>query len=423
LIKKWLVSVAYVIGGVLALFLMLLAFNYYRIDNRVVLEPIAEFENRQAIVRLDSVLIQPDSIALLVNALMQRAHVHGLAISVVNNHQLVYQQYFGWKNKKRNEPFTRGTMMYGASLSKTIFADIVLQLVEENVLTLDTPLYRYLRHPLPDYTTNFFQQLSGDHFIDYTDLKGDDRYKNITARMCLSHASGLPNWRWLEPDKKLTIKFDPGTKYSYSGEGMFLLQMVIEELTGKGFETLAVEKIFEPLDMQRSSYVWQRAYEGNYAGGHDGNANDLNIPKRHVPNAAGSLSTTLEDYTHYFTQVLQQKQPRYARLIAPQIQIKSLQQFGPNALIDTGENDDIHLAYGLGFGVYDTPFGKAFFKEGHLEGWQHYAVGFPEKGTALIVMSNSENAESIFKPLIEALTGNTYTPWFWEGYIPYDSNM
>jgi hypothetical protein len=50
-------------------------------------------------------------------------------------------------------------------------------------------------------------------------------------------------------------------------------------------------------------------------------------------------------------------------------------------------------------------------------------VGFPERGTALIMMSNSENAESIFKSLIEELTGNTYTPWFWEGYIPYDANM
>jgi D-alanyl-D-alanine-carboxypeptidase/D-alanyl-D-alanine-endopeptidase len=421
--KKWLIRFTYLIAGVLFLFLILLAFNYYRIDNRVDLEPVAEFENRGAIMRLDSVLLQPDSITLLVNALMQSAHVHGMAISIVNNYQPVYQQYFGWKNKKKNERFSPGTIMYGASLSKTIFADIVLQLVEENVLTLDTPLYRYLKHPLPDYTTNTFQQLLGGHFIDYTDLKGDERYKKITARMCLSHTSGLPNWRWIEPDKKLKIKFDPGTKYSYSGEGMFLLQMVIEELTGKGFETLAVEKIFEPLHMQRSSYLWQRAYEGNYAGGHDSNANDLNIPKRNVPNAAGSLSTTLEDYTQYFIQVLQQKQPRYARLIASQIQIKSRQQFGPNALIDTDENDNIHLSYGLGFGVYDTPFGKAFFKEGHLDGWQHYAVGFPEKGTALIMMSNSENAESIFKSLIEQLTGNTYTPWFWEGYIPYDSKI
>jgi hypothetical protein len=108
-------------------------------------------------------------------------------------------------------------------------------------------------------------------------------------------------------------------------------------------------------------------------------------------------------------------------LLTPQIRIKSKQQFGPNAWLDTDENDSIRLSYGLGFGLYFTPYGKAFFKEGHLDGWQHYAVGFPEEGAATVVMCNSENAESIFKELIEVSIGNKYTPWYWEGFIPYDA--
>ncbi|HKZ39229.1 MAG TPA: hypothetical protein VJ184_16315, partial [Chryseolinea sp.] len=108
-------------------------------------------------------------------------------------------------------------------------------------------------------------------------------------------------------------------------------------------------------------------------------------------------------------------------LITPQIRIKSKQQFGPNALIDVNDNDAIRLSYGLGFGLYQTRHGKAFFKEGHLEGWQHYAVGFPSKGTGLVIMSNSDNAESIFKELVEFTLANNSTPWFWEGYIPYGS--
>jgi CubicO group peptidase (beta-lactamase class C family) len=124
---------------------------------------------------------------------------------------------------------------YGASLSKTIFADVVLQLVEEGVLDLDTPLYTYLKEPLYSYSTNTVQQLFGKNFIDYSSLKADERYKQITPRMCLAHTTGLPNWAWLEPDKKLKINFEPGTRYSYSGEGMFLLQFVIEKLTGRDF--------------------------------------------------------------------------------------------------------------------------------------------------------------------------------------------
>lgn len=118
--------------------------------------------------------------------------------------------------------------------------------------------------------------------------------------------------------------------------------------------------------------------------------------------------------------VLSGKESRYRTLLTPQIRVTSRQQFGPNAWIDTHENDSIQLSYGLGFGLYETPWGRAFFKEGHYDGWQHYAVGIPSRGTALIMMSNSDNAEGIFKYLIEFCLSNPYTPWFWELYIPYD---
>jgi serine-type D-Ala-D-Ala carboxypeptidase/endopeptidase len=397
------------------------AIVYFSVANTLEIESeIPPFKNDHHIVRLDSQVLSSDSITRYVNALMDKANVHGMGISIINNNDLVYQQYFGFKDKQKDQRFEPGSIFYGASFSKTIFADIVLQLVDENVVQLDTPLYRYLEKPLYSYRTNLFQQLFGANFIDYSDLESDDRHKKLTARMCLSHTTGLPNWRWLEPDKRLKIKFEPGTRYHYSGEGMVLLQFVIEKLTRKTFEEIAKEKVFQPLGLLRSSFVWQRAYEGNYAVGHDTYGKDLRIPKQNVANAAGSLSTTLEDYTAFFKSVLQQKDIRHRHLITPQISIKSKQQFGPNALIDVNDNDTIRLSYGLGFGLYETYHGKAFFKEGHLEGWQHYAVGFPSKGIGLVVMSNSDNAESIYKELVEFTLGNYSTPWFWEGYIPYD---
>lgn len=236
--------------------------------------------------------------------------------------------------------------------------------------------------------------------------------------MCLSHTTGLPNWRWIEPDGKLKFKFEPGERYSYSGEGMFLLQMALEEISGKDFEELAIEKVFSPLHLVRSSFVWQRAYEGHYAVGHNTDGSSLGIPKRNAPNAAGSLSTTLEEFSSYFRTILHQDESRYRLMTTAQVPIPFKQQFGPEALIKTHDNDAIQLSYGLGYGVYQTPFGRAFFKEGHGDGWQHYAVGFPDRETALVLMSNSDNAESIFKELIEFTTANKYTPWYWENYIP-----
>ena len=103
-----------------------------------------------------------------------------------------------------------------------------------------------------------------------------------------------------------------------------------------------------------------------------------------------------------------------------QVSIPFKRQFGPEANEETHENDAIELGYGLGYGVYQTPFGPAFFKEGHDQGWQHYAVGFAARQTGLVLMSNSDNAEGIFKQLIEFTIANPYTPWYWEGYIPYE---
>jgi len=409
--------------SVLLLFLVAFAFIYFRVDNSVTWRaPTSSFKNRNTVSRIDGTSIATDSLTGYIRALITKVQVHGLAVSIINNNELVYQNYFGFRNVKKSEPLTPGTLFYGASLSKTIFADVVMQLVEENKINPDTPLYKYLKQPLYTYKTNFLQRFFGANHFDYEDLEHDERYKLITARMCLSHTTGLPNWRWLEEDKKLKIKFAPGTRYSYSGEGMFLLQFVIEQITGRDFKDIAFEKVLQPLQMNNSSFVWQRSYESNYGVGHDGRGNDLRIPKPNVSNAAGSLTTTLEDYTRFFQAVLKQDRSRYTELIAPQVMIKSKQQFGPNAWIDTDENDSIKLSYGLGFGLFFTPYGKAFFKEGHLEGWQHYVVGFPETGTGIVLLSNSDNAESIFKELLEVSIANKYTPWYWENYLPYKND-
>lgn len=418
--KRWIKISLTSISVIVGLFVVLVAYIYFQVDTRVDLsDNQAAFTNSKDIVRLDSSVISPDSTTRYISELVRKASVTGLGVSIINDGDVVYQQYFGERNHSKNEKFEPGTILYGASFSKTLLADIALQLTDERLLALDSPLYRYLDKSLPKYKTSTVAQFFGANHYDYSDLAGDDRYKKITARMCLSHTTGLPNWRWIESDGKLKFKFEPGDRYSYSGEGMFLLQMVLEEISGKNFEELAVEKIFSPLGLVRSSFVWQRSYEENYAIGHDVNGNFLGIPKRNVPNGAGSLSTTLEEFTSYFRMVLTQGESRYQLMTTPQVRIPFKQQFGPEALVETHDNDSIHLAYGLGYGVYETPFGRAFFKEGHGDGWQHYAVGIPDQKMGLILMSNSDNAESIFKELIEFTMANRYTPWYWENYIPY----
>jgi len=134
------------------------------------------------------------------------------------------------------------------------------------------------------------------------------------------------------------------------------------------------------------------------------------------------MSTTLDDYTKFYTALIQHKsltKASFDEMIKPQVRIRSKQQFGPNALIDCNDNDKIQLSYGLGVGVLKSPYGPAFFKEGHDDGWGHYSICFPDKEIAIVIMTNNDNGESIFKELLATAIGDTFTPWYWENYIPY----
>ncbi len=107
------------------------------------------------------------------------------------------------------------------------------------------------------------------------------------------------------------------------------------------------------------------------------------------------------------------------KMLSPQVSIHSAHQFPSLATEVTTANDGIRLRYGLGWGLYSSPFGKAFFKEGHDEGWRHLALCF-NNGSGILIMTNSSNGEGIFQPLIDSVLGVTLFPFDWEGYTPYN---
>ena len=375
------------------------------------------FGQTQQIKKLDGTKISFSEIDKVVKRLMDTANVQGLDLAILNNKKTVFIKSYGYKNKINSELLDTNTVMYGASFSKPIFAYLTMKLVQEKTIDLDKPLYKYLSKPISKYEY-------------FSDLKSDDRWKLITARMCLSHTTGLPNVRWLNPTTGvedtlgvIKIYFEPGTKYAYSGEGLKLLQLVEEEITNKTVEELAIEKIFKPLGMTRTGYIWHKQFDGNYAIGHleDGTLNPKK--KRTTPVASGSLVTTISDYSKFVENIMHQKglnKKLYKEMLSPQIKIYSKVQFPTITKETTSENKGIDLSYGLGWGLIKCKYGKAFFKEGHDDAWRNYNINFIDKGISIIIMTNSANGELIFKELLETLIGDTFTPWKWESYFPYN---
>lgn len=374
------------------------------------------------IERLDYSLIGAPALTDHIQALMDSAGVTGLAVSVFNNGQVIYSKAFGLANADTRDSLKTGLVFYGASLSKAVFGYLVALLALEGIIDLDMPLQQYMDVPIPEM--KFEKEWKG-----FKDLAGDQRVETITARMCLSHTTGFPNWRWIsrtgefQPEGKLQFYFDPGTQYSYSGEGMMLLQYVIEHITGKGLEQLARERVFDPLQMDMTSYIWQKKFTNSYCYGHTTDGKVIPKDTEDEAGAAGSMETTPEDFSKFVQHLLNLAGggSEITRLMfAPVISIHTKRQFGTLAQDLSNDNTDIELSYGLGWGLLNSPFGPGAFKEGHGEGFQHYTILFPGKNTGIVMLSNSDNAESIFKSLLEISIGDIYTPWQWESYIPFD---
>jgi CubicO group peptidase (beta-lactamase class C family) len=365
----------------------------------------------QSIHRLDGSTISSAEIDVTVTRLMQAAEVPGVGIAIFNDSKIAYLKTYGLRDKEKSLPLTPDSVMTAASLTKAAFATMVVDLVRlGGVVDLDKPVYQYLPKPLPEYPF-------------YRDLAGDERYKLITLRMCLDHTTGFPNLRAFTDDHKLNINFTPGSRFAYSGEGILLAQFVVETVTKKSANELMREHIFTPDGMTRSSMVWEERFDSDFANGYDEYGRSLGPERRQTADAAGSMQTTLRDYANFLQAILDGRNPdAKARelMLTPEVQIYEKHEFPSLNTETTDANRGIKLSYGLGWGLYFTPHDRAFFKEGHDEGWRHYAVCFVKSGTGILIMTNSSNGEDIYKALLETLLHNTYTPIEWEQFTPYD---
>ena len=363
--------------------------------------------------------IIPDSAGIdaEVKKIMSETQAKGMAIAVIDHGKVEYVHAYGIRNAKC-EPLTVETVMYGASLTKTVFAYTVMQLVEQGKLKLDTPVKEDLDKPLPTYGPD---PVFPDKYGPYKDLAGDPRWEKITPRMCLTHSTGFNNFWFSEPNHKLRIHFEPGARYSYSGEGMILLQFVVEhgrKAQGLGLDVGELTKAnFDRLGMARTSLVWRDDFAANLADGWNDQGQAQEHDQRSKVRAAGSMDTTISDFSKFAAALVRGdglSAASRAEMTKPQLHIGTAHQFptfGPELPVNEQRED---LYSGLGVIVFDGPQGHGFYKGGHDGQTSNTMVCIESKQRCVVMLSNDVRAESGFGEVLTFLLGDTGVPYKWE---------
>lgn len=364
----------------------------------------------QSVTTLDHRTLTPAVIDAEVNRLMTANHVAGLGVAIVRNGRVAFVRAYGKRDRAHDLPLLSDTIMYGASLTKATFAYMLMQLVDEGRVNLDTPIDHYLPKPLPDYP-------------NYADLKDDPRWRKLTFRILMNHTTGFNNFRWLDPDEKLVFHRDPGARFGYSGEGINLAGFILEQGLGIDLGKEMQRRVFDRFGMTRTSMTWRADFAGNLTTGYTMDGKPVEHDQREHVRAAGSMDTTLADWSRFLAGAARGtglSAKARAEMVRPTIAIDSERQFPALTEARTDRWKAIGLGYAVGWGSFETRYGHAFFKEGHDDGTSNFALCIDQRQDCILLLSNDNRAEGIYVELTNRLLGPVALAWEWEGYRPYD---
>jgi CubicO group peptidase (beta-lactamase class C family) len=351
--------------------------------------------------------------------LLELAEVPGLALGVVQGGK-VWSRGFGKATETPRTPVSGETVFEAVSLGKPLFAYAVLRLVDAGLIDLDRPLYDYL--PIPD--------------------ADNPRMRRVTPRHVMSHTTGLSNWR--EQPGPMLPATEPGTEFSYSGDAYFYLQRVVEALSDRPFARFMREHVLAPFEMTSSSYIWLPQFASRKAVGRDANGIEVDVvgaigrraeelaqawgkpmldwryddaaravplvnpqwpvvPLYMIPSAAGSLLTTVGDYSRFLVRLVAQPP-------APGL---DLSEASREAMVTPQVRLNRALSWGLGWGIQRDENGEALWHWGANNSFRNFVIAEPVAGRAVVAFTNGEGGPKVYERVIAAVTGRDHPAFLW----------
>jgi len=337
-------------------------------------------------LRADDALVERLKAAIASE--MEARKVPGVSAALIRAGEIAWSGCFGKADAATGKPVDEMTLFPAASCSKPVAALAALRLAERGKLDLDAPIEEVLKTWTPPPRASFGP---------------------VTLRLILAHRAGLsihgvpgydkddPKARDCREELTHALEFldEPGTRFRYSGGGYMILQVALEDVTGKTFNSLMEEEILRPLGMEASTFEPYRApYEDRMARGHY--ADGRGVEWRQTPGlAAAWLHTTPSDLARFLIAIYRSSRLGETKVIRPRT--------AQTMITPTGVAEGRYGAYTtLGFFISDTPLGRVVFHRGSNRGYRCGMWIFLASGDGLVAMTNSENGEDLCTSLYEA---------------------
>ncbi|MEP7349938.1 MAG: serine hydrolase domain-containing protein [Sphingorhabdus sp.] len=301
---------------------------------------------------------------------MTRHNVPGVAITVIQEGRVVRAQGFGQANIEHNVPVHPDTVFKTGATGTQLTAAVVMLLVEDGKIALDAPVTRYL-------------------------AKAPKKWEKVTIRQLLNHTSGLPatpngNFRTDYTNDQLLgiiaaqdLNFPAGSRWRFSYAGYIVLGFVVQEVSGEHWTALMKRRLFGPLGMQSARGIDELEIIPNRAAGYeqrDGNLRNAEwVSSTANSTADGSLYLSALDYAAWAAAVSQRRI----------LNSKSWDELTRPARLNDGKT----CAYAPGWFSERAVQIEARWHSGSWQGFQTYALRYPDKDLTVAIFANGEGAD------------------------------
>ena len=310
---------------------------------------------------------QKNQVDEFVHAYQEYYDIPGVSLTVIEDGKVAYHKTYGVKNTSTKEPVTEKTLFEAASITKPVFAFVVLRMADRGLIDLDRPLHEYL---------------------PFDELERYPEYKKMTAKHVLIHRSGLPNWG-------RELKNTPGEKYGYSGEGFEYLKRVVTKIMDRDIEQILDEELMVPFGLYHMEFSDSEALRKVVSAGHMGyRPTNWGIPQE--AGMAFSMHTEAKAFSKYALTLLEEKGLKaitYRDFMTIHTESDSVYWNDPNN----------REGPGLGIFVRESDYGDTFYHGGSNGDFKCLFEIYRKLKMGYVVFTNSETGSELTNDLVYLL--------------------